>query len=72
MRKLFVVVLLASASIVACGGKKANTTPANPDPAMPAMPAMHEKNGSPTGGATYGGKAPAPTGKDNPNPSSGK
>lgn len=54
MKKLFVVVLLASASLVACGGKKANTTPTTPDPAM------QEQNGSPTGGATYGGKAPAP------------
>jgi hypothetical protein len=68
MKKLFVVVLLASASVVACGGKKANTTPTSTDPAM-------QKNGDPTGGATYGGqtgKTPTPADKDKPNASPDK
>jgi hypothetical protein len=62
MKKLLVVVLLASASVVACGGKKASTTPTNTDPAM-------QKNGDPTGGATYGGKTETPADKEKPSTS---
>jgi hypothetical protein len=64
MKKLFVIVLLAS--VVACASKKANTTPTNPEPAP------EEKSGDPTGGATYGGAAAAPADPGTPNPCSGK
>ena len=65
MKKLFVVVLLASTAVAACGGKKASTTPTTPDPAT-------QKNGDPTGGATYGGKAADPAAKTAPNPCTSK
>ena len=51
MKKTFAVALLASASLLACGGKKENTTPVAKDPAM------EQKTGA-TGGAAYGGKQP--------------
>jgi hypothetical protein len=67
MKKMFAIMLLASAvtggGLVACGGKKASTTPK-----------PQEMNGDPNGGAGYGGaaygghKAAAPTGKATPNP----
>jgi len=64
MKKLFVVVFLASTTVAACSGKKASTTPTDPAP--------QEKNGDATGGATYGGKAAAPTATDKANPCSSK
>jgi len=67
MKKIFAVLLLASATAFACSGKKASTTPSTPDKTSP------ETKGDATGGATYGGhKDAAPTGKDTPNPSSSK
>ena len=45
MKKLFAVVLL-SASVAACGAKKADTTPTSP-----------EHKGDAAGGAAYGGAA---------------
>jgi hypothetical protein len=69
MKKTFAVALLISASLVACGGKKADTTPANKE-----QPAMEQK-GDATGGAAYGGKkadgAAAPA-DDKANPSAPK
>ena len=63
MKKMFVLVLLMSAAAVACGSKKASTTPKAP-----------METGA-TGGAAYGGAADAgakkdapPAGKDTPNP----
>jgi hypothetical protein len=57
MKKMFAVVILASASasvaLAACGGKKADTTPQGP---------TSPEAGGATGGATYGTpKAPAAT-----------
>jgi hypothetical protein len=67
MKKIFAVLLLASATAFACGGKKASTTPSTTDKASP------ETKGDATGGAMYGGhKDAAPTGKDTPNPCSSK
>ena len=61
MKKMFVGVLLASAAIVACGSKKASTTPQDKAP--------QKMTGSATGGATYGGSAAQPpTAKGTPNP----
>lgn len=68
MKKLFAV-LLVSAAAVACGSKKASTTPAGKGPETGATGA--------TGGAAYGGAAYAggghkgapPAGKDAPDPS---
>jgi hypothetical protein len=55
MKKMFAVVILASVSLAACGGKKADTTPQSQGPTSPEA-------GGATGGATYGGhKAPAAT-----------
>jgi hypothetical protein len=53
MKKTFAVALLVSASLLACGGKKENTTPVNKDNAS-----MEQKTDA-TGGAAYGGKQPA-------------
>lgn len=65
MKKMFAIVLLASAAVVACSGKKANTTPTDKAP--------QEMNGDPNGGAAYGGqKAVSPDGKDTPNPCASK
>jgi hypothetical protein len=64
MKKMFAVVLLASAVVGACSSKKASTTPSSQAPRDP-----QENSGDATGGAMYGGnKAAAPTGKDTPNP----
>jgi hypothetical protein len=67
MKKTFAAVLLVSASLVACGGKKENTTPVNKD-----RPAMEQK-GDAAGGAAYGGKKTdgtpaAEPANPNPNP----
>jgi hypothetical protein len=63
MKKLFVVVVLVSGAAVACGSKKANTTPAGK--AMETNPT----GGAAYGGAAYGGhKDAAPAGKDTANP----
>jgi hypothetical protein len=62
MKKLFAVVLLASAAIAGCGAKKESTTPSNKDKAT------LEKKDDATGGQSYGGHAAAPAGKDTPNP----
>ena len=51
MKKTFAVALLVSASLLACGGKKENTTPVNKDTSM-------EQKTDATGGAAYGGKQP--------------
>jgi len=60
MKKMFSMVLLASAVVVACSGKKASTTPTT---------TPQEMNGDPAGGATYGGqKAKVPDGKATPTP----
>jgi hypothetical protein len=64
MKKMFAAVALVSAAAVACGSKKATTTPAQP-----------METGA-TGGAAYGGAAHAgavpkdspPAGKGTPNP----
>jgi len=67
MKKTFAV-LLAAAVAVACGGKKASTTPAGKP--METNPT----GGDPYGGDAYGGrgrghgKAVPPAGKDTPNP----
>jgi len=67
MKKIFAVLLLASATVFACSGKKASTTPSTTDRPSP------ETKGDATGGAMYGGhKAAEPTGKDTPNPCSSK
>jgi hypothetical protein len=67
MKKIFAVLLLASATVVSCSGKKASTTPSATDKASP------ETKGDAAGGAMYGGhKDAAPTGKDTPNPCSSK
>jgi len=64
MKKMFAVVLLVSAALVACSGKKASTTPTDKS--------SQEMKGDATGGAAYGGAAygghkPAgPTGKGTP------
>jgi hypothetical protein len=60
MKTMFVGVLLASAALVACGSKKASTTPSTQGP--------QEQDQGQTGGATYGGKAAEPTSKGTPNP----
>jgi hypothetical protein len=60
MKKMFVAVLLASAAIAACGGKKASTTPQDKAP--------QEMNGDPTGGSMYGGHKAEPAAKGTPNP----
>ncbi len=52
MKKTFAVALLLSASLLACSGKKATTTPVQGPPAM-------EQKGDATGGAAYGKKADA-------------
>jgi hypothetical protein len=64
MKKMFVGVLLASAALVACGSKKASTTPSTQAPQEQEL----DKTGGSTGGATYGGKAAEPTSKGTPNP----
>ncbi len=65
MKQMFAVVLLAAA--VACGSKKANTTPTGK-----AME-THPTGGAAYGGAAYGGhKDAAPAGKDPPNPCAAK
>ena len=64
MKKTFAAVLLISASLVACGGKKADTTPVNKE-----QPAMEQK-GDAAGGAAYGKKpdtAPPADDKASPN-----
>jgi hypothetical protein len=53
MKKMFVGVLLASAALIACGSKKASTTPQDKAP--------QDMTGSATGGATYGGAAAQPS-----------
>jgi hypothetical protein len=53
MKKTFAVALLVSASLVACGGKKENTTPKDN--------ASMERKTDATGGAAYGGKQPDAT-----------
>jgi hypothetical protein len=55
MKKLLALVLLASTVLLACGAKKAPTTP---------QEAPLEKDADATGGATYGGNDAA--GKDAP------
>ena len=50
MKKTFAVALVLSASLIACSGKKASTTPVKDQPAM-------EQKGDATGGASYGKKA---------------
>ena len=63
MKKIFAVLLLASAMAFACGGKKASTTPSTTEKSSP------ETKGDAAGGAAYGGhKDAAPTGKATPNP----
>ena len=67
MKKIFAVLLLASATVFACSGKKASTTPSTTDRPSP------ETKGDATGGAMYGGhKAAEPTSKGTPNPCSSK
>jgi len=67
MKKIFAVLLLASATTFGCSAKKASTTPSTTDKASP------ETKGDATGGAMYGGhKAAEPAGKDTPNPCSSK
>ena len=61
MNKIFVTVL-ASASLLACGGKKESTTPVNKDNA----PVEHKADA--TGGAAYGGKSADAPAKDAANP----
>jgi hypothetical protein len=61
MKKLFVVVLLSSAAVVACHGKKPSTT-------APAGKPSPEHDGDSTGGATYGGHKGDAPGKGTPNP----
>jgi len=51
MKKMFVGVLLASAALMACGSKKASTTPQDKP---------QEMTGGATGGATYGGATAQP------------
>jgi hypothetical protein len=68
MKKMFAMVLLVSATVVACSGKQASTTPTNKTQAQ-------ETNGDPNGGAayggaTYGGKAAKPAPKSAANPCS--
>jgi hypothetical protein len=62
MKKIFAVLLLASATAFACSGKKASTTPSTTEKTSP------ETKGDATGGATYGGHKDAAT----PNPCSSK
>jgi hypothetical protein len=68
MKKMFAVVLLVSATMVACGGgKKSSTTPQ--DKTSPEM--NGGTGGAAYGGATYGGHKPAvgpAAGKDAANP----
>jgi hypothetical protein len=61
MKQMFAVVLLISATLAACGGKKESTTPVSKD-----QPAMEQK-GDATGGAAYG-KKPDGAAKDSANP----
>jgi hypothetical protein len=64
MKKMFVAVLLASASFAACSGKKASTTPQT----SPENAGM----GSATGGAAYAGHKPAAPATTPANPCAGK
>ena len=67
MKKIFAVLLLASAMVASCSGKKASTTPSAADKASP------ETKGDATGGARYGGhKDAGPAGKATANPCSSK
>ena len=59
MKKMFAVALV-SASLVACGGKRDNTTPVN-------KASMEQKTDA-TGGAAYGGKNGKPDGTPPANP----
>jgi len=62
--KKFTVVVLASAILVACHGKKPSATPSGNDKA----PLEHKDDA--TGGRTYGGqKSDGGTGKATPDPS---
>jgi hypothetical protein len=56
MKKLFATVLLASVAVVACHGKKSTTAP----PTDPTEKTLERKDDA-TGGAKYGGRAPAPS-----------
>lgn len=70
MKKMFVAVLLASAAVMACGSKKASTTPSSQAPqGGQGQGPGQGMNGDAMGGTTYGGnKTTAPAGKDTPNP----
>ncbi|HEX3482723.1 MAG TPA: hypothetical protein VHT91_47260 [Kofleriaceae bacterium] len=66
MKKTFAVGFVLSASLLACGGKKAATTPVKDQPAM-------EQKGDATGGAAYGKKADgAPPAGDKASPNAPK
>lgn len=60
MKKLFAVMLLASAAVLACQNKKPSTTP-------PTDQSLERKEGA-TGGATYGGHKPDAPPRDAPAP----
>ena len=65
MNKMFAAVL-ASAALVACGGKKESTTPVSKDKAS-----MEHKDDA-AGGAAYGGKSADGAAKDAAHPDAPK